>query len=140
MSEERSKRPVRVATAVLVALIALVLAGCGGDDETTTTVTAVKLSEPEEIEQVGNEWAELFAKDDGAACDYIFAQPVCLRFVGGTGDPSVFQESFADATVERVEIKGHKARVEFSNGERVEFIQETQEPPEFLGDWFILEP
>jgi hypothetical protein len=51
---------------------------------------------------VGNEWAQLFAKDDSAACEYIFAQPVCVRLLGGSGDPSIFQESFADATVERV--------------------------------------
>lgn len=77
----------------------------------------------------------------------MFAQPVCEEFFGmpggeppEVGNPSEFQESFADATVDRVAIKGHKARTEFSNGELVEFIQETQKPRDFLGDWFILEP
>lgn len=137
----------RVAIAVLAAVIALVLAACGGDETTTTTVEALNLSEKEEIEQVGYEWAPLFANDDVAACDYMFAQPVCEKFygpVGGepaeVGSPSGFQESFADATVERVEIKGHKAEAEFSNGEPVVFIQETDQPRDFLGDWFILKP
>jgi hypothetical protein len=72
---------------------------------------------------------------------------VCEKFFGTAGGeppevgrPSGFQESFADATVERVEIKGHKAEAEFSNGKPVEFIQETHQPRDFLGDWFILEP
>jgi hypothetical protein len=69
---------------------------------------------------------------------------VCEKFFGTAGGevgrPSGFQESFADATVERVEIKGHKAEAEFSNGEPVVFIQETDQPRDFLGDWFILEP
>jgi hypothetical protein len=67
---------------------------------------------------------------------------VCEKFfrtAGGeppeVGRPSGFQESFADATVERVEIKGHKAEAEFSNGKPVEFIQETHQPRR--GDWFI---
>jgi hypothetical protein len=135
-----------VAIPVLAAVIALVLARCGGD-ETTTTIEALNLSEKDEIEQVGNEWAPLFAQDDSGACDYMFAQPVCEKFygpVGGepaeVGRPSGFQESFVDARVERVEIKGHKAEAEFSNGEPVEFIQETDQPRDSLGDWFILEP
>jgi hypothetical protein len=49
------------------------------------------------------------------------------------------QKSFANATVERGEIKGIKARAEFSTGELVEFIQETERPRRFLGNWFILE-
>jgi hypothetical protein len=49
------------------------------------------------------------------------------------------QKSFANATVERAEIKGIKARAEFSTGKLVEFIQETERPRRFLGNWFILE-
>jgi hypothetical protein len=135
-----------VAIPVCAAVIALVLAGCGGD-ETTTTIEALNVSEKEEIEQVGNEWAPLFGNDDSAACDYMFAQPVCEKYFGEPGGeapevgrPSGFQESFANSTVERVEIKGHKAEAEFSSGEPVEFIQETDEPPDLLGDWFILKP
>jgi hypothetical protein len=76
---------VRVAIAVLAAVIVLVLAACGGDETTTTTVEALNLSEKEEIEPVGNEWAPLFANDDVAACDYMFAQPVCEKFYGRAG-------------------------------------------------------
>jgi hypothetical protein len=143
-----SQENVRVTTAVLAAVTALALAvGCGDDDETaqtTTTTEAVKLGVEEQIEQVGNEWAPLFARDVTAACRYMFGQPLCEEFWGKPGGepaevrrPSEFQESFADATVERVEIKGHKAGAEFSSGELVEFIQETEGPPRLLGDWFI---
>jgi hypothetical protein len=144
---------VRVATAVLAAVLALILAGCGDDEESTTTeatTTEIRGFQEQKIEQVGNDWALLFAEDNVAACEYIFGQPLCERYWGDPGGeppevsrPSAFQESFADATVERVEVKRNRAGVEFSNGEVVEFIQETQKPPNApqgtFGDWFVLD-
>jgi hypothetical protein len=78
-------------------------------------------------------------------------QPACERAdcerVGNgpikncTPPPSEFRESFADATVGRVVVDGHRATAEFSNGESVEF--EGQKPDG--GDnfahwaWFITE-
>ena len=145
----------RVATAVVAAVVALVLAGCGDDEESATTEAAPAVTSPrpseirgspeQKIEQTGEAWAPLFARDGVAACRYMFAQPVCEEFFGRdgeppeVGDPSGFQESFANATVERVEVEGHKAGAEFSNGELVEFIQETDEPRSLVGAWFILD-
>ena len=126
---------------LMLATVVLKVAACGGDDEAPPPSN--RLSEKEEIAQVGKEWAPMFAKDDPAACGYMFAQPLCEEFFGRVGDPpkvgrpSGFQESFADATVERVEFKGHKAGAEFSNGELVEFIQETHQPRRLVGDWFV---
>jgi hypothetical protein len=62
---------------------------------------------------------------------------------GGPGPhdrpPSGFQKSFADATVERVAVKGDKAWAEFSNGELVEFIRVAQAelPIDIPGGWYI---
>jgi hypothetical protein len=113
------------------------------------------------ITKVGNAWAPLFAEDYSAACEFMFGQPLCEEFFGQVGEPpevgrpSAFQRSFANATVERVEVKDarqikakdgtpiemHRAAAEFSNGEVVEFIQETQRPPRApegtFGDWFV---
>ena len=113
------------------------------------------------ITKVGDEWAPLFARDVTAACRYMFGQPLCEEFFGRgeppeVGRPSALQKSFANATVERVQVKHakqiktkdgtlielHKAVAEFSNGELVEFIQETdtRQPlfgPQGLGAWFI---
>jgi hypothetical protein len=116
--------------AVLAAVIALVLAvGCGEDETAQTTTTeAAELSDEEQIEQVGSEWAPLFARDAPAACWDMLGQPLCEKYFGTVGEPaearrpSGFQKSFADATVERVEIKGDRAGAEFSNGEIVEFV------------------
>lgn len=124
----------------VLATVVFVAAACGSDDEAPPPEFS---GEEEQIAQVGNDWARAFAVDAAGACESMFGQPLCERFFGKVGgeaevdDPSDFQKSFADATVERVEIKGHKAGVEFSNGELVEFIQETQEPPPLLGDWFV---
>ena len=135
--------------AVLASCTALLLAGCGGDEDSTTeavsSTSEVRLSPEKQVEHVGNTWAPLFAKDVSAACRYMFGQPLCEEFFGPVGAvvpevrrPSAFQKSFANATVERVKIKGNKAGAEFSNGEPVEFIQETaKRPPGLLGEWFI---
>jgi hypothetical protein len=109
------------------------------------------------ITEVGNAWARLFAEDNSAACEFMFGQPLCAEFFGRVGEPpevgrpSGFQESFANATVERVELKDakqiraedgtpielHRAVAEFSNGEVVKFIEETDAPRSDLGKWFV---
>jgi hypothetical protein len=136
--EQRSREYVDVKTAKKVAI-----AESAGDVEFIT--------------KVGNEWAPLFAKDVSAACRYMYGQPLCEAFFGRVGEPpevgrpSGFQESFANATVERVEVKDakqirakdgtpielHRAAAEFSNGEVVEFIEETDAPQSDLGKWFV---
>jgi hypothetical protein len=122
----------------VLATVAFVVAACGSEDEAPPPEFS---GEEEQIAQVGNDWAPAFAVAAAAACGSMFGQPLCEEYFGKLGSevehPSDFQKSFADATVERVEIRGHKAGVEFSNGELVEFIQETHEPPPLLGDWFV---
>jgi hypothetical protein len=128
---------VRVGTTVLSTVTTLVLAGCGGDGDSTTEA---KVSPEEEIAQIGNKWAPLFAAgDDGASCAYE-NQPVCERIacerVGHapiencTRPSAAFRRSFEDATVQDIAIKGQNAGVKFSNGEVVQFMPwNTVQPP-----------
>ena len=141
------KRSIRIAAASsLLALGALGLVACGGGDDDET-------SNEEEITQVGNEWAPLFAEDAPDACDYMFPQPLCEEFFGRVGEPpeaphpSEFQKSFADATVEgvviveRAEQKANKALAEFSNGKLVELTDDPrgiiEDPEGHHHPWFI---
>ena len=125
---------------LVLATVALTVAACGSDDEAPPPAFS---GAEEQIAQVGNDWAPAFAEDVSAACGSMYGQPLCEEYFGKVGGPpevdrpSEFQKSFADATVERVEIDGHKAGAEFSNDELVEFIQETHGPPPLLGDWFV---
>lgn len=131
--------------AVLGAFVTLMLAGCGGGEDSTT---AEKLSSQQEVEQIANDWAPLFAAgDDRAACVYE-TQPVCERIacehVGNvpikncTPPSEGFRGSFKDATVEEVAIKGHRAAARFANGEVVELAGggEYQPDPAWLIEKF----
>ena len=109
------------------------------------------------ITKVGNAWASLFAEDNSAAGEFMYGQPLVERFFGRVseppevGRPSAFQRSFANATVEGVWVKDareirakdgrpielHRAAAEFSNGEVVNFIEETDAPRSDLGKWFV---
>ena len=109
------------------------------------------------IAKVGNAWAPLFAEDNSAACEFMFEQPLCEQFFGRVGEPpevgrpSAFQRSFANATVKGVEVREAKqietkdgtpielqrAAALFSNGEVVQFIEETDAPRSDLGKWFV---
>jgi hypothetical protein len=101
-----------------------------------TAETEGSLAAWQEIVQTGNEWAPLFAGDRHWAapgtCRYM-TQPACARIfcqrVGGITitncmPPSwAFRKSFADATVQAIEIKGDQAGARFSNGEVVVLIE-----------------
>ena len=104
-----------------------------------------RLSNEERIEQMGNDWAALFAKADPATSGYYEGQPAWEREdctgVGGhrirpcTPLSAEFRESFADATVERIVVEGRHATAEFSNGESVEFVKGMFGTPG--GSWSI---
>ena len=87
----------------------------------------------QEVEQIANDWASLFAARFARTdCTYE-TQPVCERIacehVGNvpikncTPPSAAFRRSFEDATVQDIAIKGQKAAVKFSNGEAVELEQ-----------------
>ena len=136
----------RITLIALAAVIALVLAGCGGDDEDGTTEATVSPEttteatlppdttlppkpSPELVQALrrdANTWASLFA-DRG--CNKYMGQPMCER-IGLV--LAAFQKSFANATIEGIEHKGmeevgppagsiYVAAVTFSNGVVVVF-------------------
>lgn len=127
----------------LLALGALGLVACEADDDVTTAVNAPRtatLSPEQRIEQTGRKWALLFAASrDRAACK-VMSQPGCAqlnceyrqRRLGAPDDvipirnctpPSPgFRKSFADATIQDIAIKGHRAGARFSNGEGIELF------------------
>jgi hypothetical protein len=103
-----------------------------------------ELSPEQQIEQIGNKWAPLFAAAPNPdacagydelhpyrevaskymaqpACERINCERVANRLIKNCTPLSLgLQESFADATVQDVVIKGHLAAARFSNGETVE--------------------
>jgi hypothetical protein len=116
----------------LLALGALGLAACGGGDEgstaasetVTVTTFAPRLSLEQQIERTANRWAPLFA--NGPRCNRFMGQPACVRIAcerpgnrpikNCTPPTDGFVNSFGDATVRDVAIKGDRAAAEFSNG------------------------
>jgi hypothetical protein len=149
---------VRVAMLVLVAA-GLIAAGCGGDDEggesgEDTTSVAVPgeeaaaalyeeiadLSDEQQIERVGEAWADPFGKADEAMCAYLhpdLAPEACVEAAyleGALTNGSRLQSTFAGTTVKSVEVRGDTAIAEFSNGHGVKFMTDPD------GDWKVLEP
>ena len=138
----------RITLIALAAVIALVLAGCGGDDEDGATKTRASPEttteaqtppdttlppkpSPELVQALrrdANTWASLFA-DTGCNKNKYMGEAMCER-MGSVS--AAFQKSFADATVEGIEHKGmeevgppagsiYVADVTFSNGVVVVF-------------------
>jgi hypothetical protein len=124
---------------------------CRVEDPAVGSVAFVKfgaapvgsLSPEQRIEQMGNNWARLFASDP-SACDYM-VQPACERMtcervghvkIQNCTPPSPgFRESFGDARVVDVAIDRKFAGVRFSNGETVRFIHVEGSTPD--GVWWI---
>ena len=81
------------------------------------------------IERIGNSWARLYGAGDPAYCQYT-GQPLCERLdcerpghrpIENCRRPSpAFRNSFQDARVEDIVIRGDRAAARFSNGEAIE--------------------
>ena len=146
----------RALCAALVALATagLLAGGCGGEDEaeepageaTTLTVPGVdqaaslqeeiaNLSDEDQVARVGEAWAEPFAAGSKEMCGFLHPDirgpSSCTEFIGAEGSPDKFQESFAGASVEEVEVTGDTAEAEFSNGKRVRFGRDPD------GAWWV---
>jgi outer membrane murein-binding lipoprotein Lpp len=141
-----------------VVLAGLVAAGCGDDDDADEAAEeqATELAVPgadeaatlqediagqtdeDQIEAVGEAWAELYGAEDETMCAYLHPDlggaSSCALYVQGalTGSSKV-QASFAGATVEGVNLDGDTATAEFSNGEQVEFARDPD------GAWKVIE-
>ena len=92
------------------------------------------LSPEQRIERIGNDWARLYAARDPRHCNY-GGQPLCERLAcerpgnrpieNCTRPPSEFRNSFRDATVEDIAIKGRAAVARFSNGEVIKLGEDV---------------
>jgi hypothetical protein len=107
----------------------------------TSTTPSISTEEDEQqIELIGNQWAPLFAAGRTPGCSVgegliVLIQPLCERIAcqraGGvkirncTRPTSAFRDSFAEATVQGIEIKGNppRAAARFSNGEVIELVE-----------------
>jgi hypothetical protein len=130
--------PVRAATAVLVAVLALVLASsteaaspdateATASRYTTTEAKIAKKKHLRELRRDANTWASLFAVKK---CNRYMGQDLCGRISPAS---AAFYESFADATIEGIRYMGieqvgapfgyvHLAAVTYSNGVVVVFL------------------
>jgi hypothetical protein len=118
----------------------LATASTGTEESSTFAATPPRLSAEEDIEQIGNSWAPLFAAGNAAGCFHM-TQPACERIacahVGGSKIPNctpltpAFMRSFREATVQDIVIrKGYRAMATFSNRELVEFFGDG-------GTWWV---
>jgi hypothetical protein len=142
--------------ALALVITGLVAAGCGDDDEGGAAAQPTELAVPgaeeaatlqedvadqsdeEQIEAVGEAWAELFGAEDEAMCGYLHPDlggaSSCTSYAQGslTGS-SELQASFAGTTVKSVRVDGDTATAEFSNDEQVTFGRDPD------GAWKVVE-
>jgi hypothetical protein len=144
---------------VVLAAAGLIAVGCGGDDEgdesggNNATAVAVPggeeaaalyeeiadLSDEEQIERVGEAWADPFADGNEAMCGYLhpdLAPEACKEAFyldGALTNGNELQSSFAGTRVKSADIRGDTAIAEFSNGHRVKFMTDPD------GAWKVVE-
>jgi hypothetical protein len=104
------------------------------------TTQSPSAEDEQQIELIGNQWAPLFAAGRTPGCILgegliVLIQPLCEQIAcqraGGvkirncTPPTSAFRDSFAEATVQDIEIKGYppRAAARFTNGEVIELIE-----------------
>lgn len=139
----------RARLAVFLGLVVIAIAGCGDDEDddttgaaTTTDAAAAEadalqeeiadLNDEEQIERVGEAWAEPFAAQDEAMCAHLHPDlggaSSCASYITGEFIGSIKrQRSFAGTAVESVDVRGQTAVAEFSNGERVTFQRDPED-------------
>ena len=82
------------------------------------------------VTEAASNWARLFASSPGICNEYMNGQPACERMmcqrVGAprpipncTRPSQGYAESFRDATIQEIAIKGDRAAARFSNGETI---------------------
>ena len=134
----RSSPNSRWRTALLaLAAAALIVTGCGDDDGGESAGSSA--TDEEQITQVGNAWAEPFGNGEEAMCEYLhpdLAPEACEEagyLDGSLTQSSELQSSFADATVESVEVRGDTAIAGFTNGHSIKLMTDPD------GEWKVIE-
>jgi hypothetical protein len=125
--------------ATIISAVAIALAGCGGDDDAKPTrdprlddaavvyAEIRDLTDKQQIERVGAAWADAFSKDYEAMCEYLHPDVAggCREYLESAS--ARLRRSYAGKSVTGVEIDGRSAVASFSNGERVDFEQDSRD-------------
>jgi hypothetical protein len=123
----------------VISVVAIALAGCGGDDDSNPTqdprlddAAAVYdeirgLTDKQQIERVGAAWAAAFSSGYEAMCDYVHPDVAasCPEYLKSAN--ARLKRSYAGRRVASVAINGRRAVARFSNGERVDFKQDPND-------------
>jgi hypothetical protein len=128
-----------VRPATIITVVAIALAGCGGDDDAKPThdprlddaavvyAEIRDLTNKQQIERVGAAWADAFSRGYEAMCEYLHPDVAggCSEYLESTS--ARLRRSYAETSVTGVEINGRSAVASFSNGERVDFEQDPRD-------------
>lgn len=117
-------------------VLAIVIAGCGGDGGTTVQGGATSSGEESDesaITRSAEKWAEAYATNDPAYCEFMPKRDVnlCRNFLAG-GEPTVYQTGYLNATVNQIDLDpSDQAIVTLSNGCKIKVADEGG------GDWRV---
>lgn len=118
-------------------VLAIVTAGCGGDGGGTTaqgwTTSPGEESDESAITRTAEQWAEAYATNDPAYCEFTPKGDVnfCRNVLAG-GEPTVYQTGYLNATVDQIELDpSDQGIVTLSNGCKIEVTGEGG------GDWRV---
>lgn len=106
-----------------IALVGCVtLIGCGGSAVDVTTPTPP--TPRDQITEVVERWAPLFARGSEKMCDYATAHlaQACAYDIY-VGEPRGWQTTFAGVQIEEIEISGGNAVVTFDNEQKIELSE-----------------
>lgn len=118
-------------------VLAIVIAGCGGNEGGTTahggTTSPGNESDESVITRTAEDWAEAYATNDPAYCEFTPKGDVHLcRNVLAGGEPTVYQTGYLNATVKQIDLNSSdQGIVTLSNGCKIEVTDEGG------GDWRV---
>lgn len=113
------------------------IAGCGGGEGGTTvqggTTSSGEESDESAITRTAEKWAEAYATNDPAYCEFTPKGDVNLcRNVLAGGEPTVYQTGYLNATVNQIDLESSdQGIVTLSNGCKIEVANEGD------GDWRV---
>ncbi|MGH3430239.1 MAG: hypothetical protein ACRDQZ_22165 [Mycobacteriales bacterium] len=118
-------------------VLAIVIAGCGGDEGGTTvqggTTSSGEESDESAITRTAEKWAEAYATNDPAYCEFTPKGDVsfCRNVLAG-GEPTVYQTGYLNSTVNQIDLdSSDQGIVTLSNGCKIEVADEGG------GDWRV---
>jgi hypothetical protein len=125
----------RLVHAALFGILAFAIVGCGGGDGGVgeTAPSGESGDRNNAISEVVELWANAYAKQDTAYCEYEAKkyERLCRGYLAG-GKPTVYQTGYLNAKVDGIELDGSKrGTAALTNGCEVEVSDEGG------GDWRV---